>query len=54
MFRSSAKLLLAALLCVGCATASAADLYVICNARVHSARPTYATCSSVKSSSPER
>ena len=34
MFRSSAKLLLAALLCVGCATASAADLYVICNARV--------------------
>ena len=34
MFRSSAKLLLATLLCVGCATASAADLYVICNARV--------------------
>ena len=34
MFRSSTKLLLAALLCVGCATASAADLYVICNARV--------------------
>jgi hypothetical protein len=31
MFRSSAKLLLAALLCVGCAVASAADLYVICN-----------------------
>jgi hypothetical protein len=34
MFRSSAKLLLAALLCVGCAVASAADLYVICNSRV--------------------
>jgi len=34
MFRSSAKLLLAALLCVGCATASAADLYVICNSLV--------------------
>jgi len=34
MFTSSAKLLLAALLCVGCATASAADLYLICNSRV--------------------
>jgi hypothetical protein len=34
MFRSYAKLLLAALLCVGCAVASAADLYVICNSRV--------------------
>ncbi len=35
MFTSSAKLLLAALLCAGCAAAAnATDLYVICNARV--------------------
>jgi hypothetical protein len=34
MFRSSAKLLLAVLLCAACALAHAADLYVICNARV--------------------
>jgi hypothetical protein len=34
MFRSSAKLLLAALLCAGCAVAGAADLSVICNSRV--------------------
>ncbi len=34
MFTSSAKLLVAALLCAGCALARAADLYVICNARV--------------------
>ncbi len=34
MFTSSAKLLLTALLCAGCAVAHAADLYVICNARV--------------------
>jgi hypothetical protein len=34
MFTSSAKLLLAVLLCAACAVAHAADLYVICNARV--------------------
>ena len=35
MFTSSAKLLLAALLCAGCAAAAnATDLYVICNSRV--------------------
>src|SRR5258705_13542709 len=34
MFTSSAKLLLAALLCAGCAVAGAADLSVICNSRV--------------------
>jgi hypothetical protein len=34
MFRSSAKLLLAVLLCAACALAHAADLYVICNAQV--------------------
>src|SRR5260370_5536219 len=34
MFTSSAKLLLAALLCAACAVAHAADLYVICNSRV--------------------
>ena len=34
MFTSSAKLLVAALLCAGCALARAADLYVICNAQV--------------------
>jgi hypothetical protein len=33
MFTSSAKLLLAVLLCAACAVAHAADLYVICNAR---------------------
>ena len=31
MIRSSTKLLLAALLCAGCAAARAADLYLICN-----------------------
>ena len=34
MFTSSAKLLLAVLLCAACAVAHANDLYVICNARV--------------------
>jgi hypothetical protein len=34
MFTSSAKLLLAVLLCAACAVAHAADLYVICNSRV--------------------
>lgn len=34
MFTSSAKLLVAALLCAGCALARAADLYVICNTQV--------------------
>jgi len=34
MLTTSAKLLLAAVLCTGCAAASAADLTVICNARV--------------------
>jgi hypothetical protein len=34
MFTSSAKLLLAVLLCTACAVARAADLYVICNSRV--------------------
>ena len=34
MFTSSAKLLVAALLCAGCALARAADLYVICNTHV--------------------
>jgi hypothetical protein len=34
MFTSSAKLLLAVLLYAACAVAHAADLYVICNARV--------------------
>ncbi|TLY61534.1 MAG: phosphate ABC transporter substrate-binding protein [Gammaproteobacteria bacterium] len=34
MIRSSAKLLLAALLCAGCAVARAADLYLICNSGV--------------------
>jgi hypothetical protein len=34
MFTSSAKLLLAVLLCAACAVARAADLYVICNSRV--------------------
>ena len=34
MFTSSAKLLLAVLLCTACAVAHAADLYVICNSRV--------------------
>lgn len=34
MFKSSAKLLAAALLAAGCTLARAADLYVICNARV--------------------
>jgi len=34
MFTSSAKLLLAVLLCTACAVAHAADLYVICNPRV--------------------
>ncbi len=34
MFTSSAKLLVAVLLCAGCAVARAADLYVICNSHV--------------------
>src|SRR3982074_2528098 len=34
MFKSSAKLLLAVVLCTACAVAHAADLYVICNPRV--------------------
>lgn len=34
MFKSSAKLLAAALLAAGCTLARAADLYVICNAQV--------------------
>jgi hypothetical protein len=34
MFTSTTKLLVAALLTAGCAVARAADLYVICNARV--------------------
>lgn len=34
MYRHSAKLLLAALLCAGCSAARATDLYVICNSRV--------------------